>query len=289
MVVVSSIADNTTHAGGSGCAAVGAGVNAADLTMAGSTVSGNRATFDAIATNASAGGGLDVVDATIRNSTVSGNSGFFGGGMVAASAVTLLNTTVADNFGDAIEVLSSGVTLVLRNTIVSADSPRQACAAAFGDPFTTVGDDYNIDSDNTCGLSGTDIPGVDALLAPLANNGGPTPTQALFVGSPAVGAGNPAAPGSGGLACEATDQRGMIRPVGARCDIGAFEGSVTTTSTTSTTTTTLCPAAPSSGCQPALGGKARLTLKGSLDTRKQRLSWKWASSAAVPEATSRIP
>jgi cysteine-rich repeat protein len=38
-----------------------------------------------------------------------------------------------------------------------------------------------------------------------------------------VNAGNPNVPGSGGAACAATDQRGIDRPSGLRCDIGAFE------------------------------------------------------------------
>ena len=61
----------------------------------------------------------------------------------------------------------------------------------------------------------------DALKAA----GGPTPTQPLKPGSPALDAGNPAAPGSP-RACETTDQRGAARPasLGAgRCDVGAFE------------------------------------------------------------------
>jgi len=47
-----------------------------------------------------------------------------------------------------------------------------------------------------------------------------------MAGSPAIDAGNPATPGSGGNACQATDQRGVSRPVGMRCDMGAYEGSV---------------------------------------------------------------
>jgi hypothetical protein len=39
-------------------------------------------------------------------------------------------------------------------------------------------------------------------------------------------AGNPALPGSSGTACEATDQRGIARPLGVRCDIGAVEQGV---------------------------------------------------------------
>jgi len=54
------------------------------------------------------------------------------------------------------------------------------------------------------------------LLGPLAANGGPTPTHALLLGSPAFGAGT-------NTGCPATDQRGIVRPQGILCDIGAFE------------------------------------------------------------------
>ena len=57
----------------------------------------------------------------------------------------------------------------------------------------------------------------DAMIGPLASNGGPTLTHALLTGSPAIDAG-------GEPSCPATDQRGTIRPVGGACDIGAFEG-----------------------------------------------------------------
>lgn len=57
---------------------------------------------------------------------------------------------------------------------------------------------------------GSDIvPGVklDKILAPLANNGGPTKTHALVRGSPAVDPTPLADPG-----CTGTDQRGVPRP-----------------------------------------------------------------------------
>jgi hypothetical protein len=57
---------------------------------------------------------------------------------------------------------------------------------------------------------------ADPLLGALADNGGPTQTRALNTGSPAIDAGN-----SG--ACPATDQRGVSRPQGGGCDIGAYE------------------------------------------------------------------
>ncbi|MCB9420636.1 MAG: hypothetical protein H6667_12585 [Ardenticatenaceae bacterium] len=57
---------------------------------------------------------------------------------------------------------------------------------------------------------------ADPLLGVLADNGGPTETRALSSGSPAIDAGN-------NLACPATDQRGITRPQGGGCDIGAYE------------------------------------------------------------------
>ena len=57
---------------------------------------------------------------------------------------------------------------------------------------------------------------ADALIGPLAANGGPTPTHALLDGSPALDAADIAA-------CPRTDQRGVRRPQGSGCDSGAFE------------------------------------------------------------------
>jgi hypothetical protein len=71
-------------------------------------------------------------------------------------------------------------------------------------------------------LVGTVTTPIDALLGPLAASG-PTPVAVPAPGSPAIDAGDPATPGSGGGACEPTDQRGALRPIGARCDIGAVE------------------------------------------------------------------
>jgi hypothetical protein len=61
---------------------------------------------------------------------------------------------------------------------------------------------------------------ADAMLGPLAGNGGPTRTHALLAGSPAIDAGTCTDPDGDTVA---TDQRGVGRPEGSACDTGAFE------------------------------------------------------------------
>jgi len=81
------------------------------------------------------------------------------------------------------------------------------------------GQGYNLDSGASCGLSRpTDLANTDPLLDPPTFNGGPTPTQTLLPGSPAINRGGSRANGS-----PASDQRGVSRPQGAACDIGAYE------------------------------------------------------------------
>src|SRR5262249_55943785 len=77
------------------------------------------------------------------------------------------------------------------------------------------------------GTSTANISGVNPMLGPLQNNGGPTQTMALLPGSPAIDHGsNPA-----GLT---TDQRGtgFRRAINGHIDIGAFESQPPATSTT---------------------------------------------------------
>ena len=94
------------------------------------------------------------------------------------------------------------------NTIV-ADSTSGADCVNPGTLFTNIN---NLIEDGSCSPAVTG----DPLLLPLADNGGSTHTMALGDGSPAIDAGDDAA-------CEATDQRGLSRPQGTHCDIGAYE------------------------------------------------------------------
>jgi Ca2+-binding RTX toxin-like protein len=151
---------------------------------------------------------------TVTQSTISGNvasaSGSDGGGVATSTGnVTLVHVTMHGNSsgdpGDAL-VNQSG-SIGVRHTIVD-DGPT-ACVGA-----TDQGG--NVDAGSSCGLPPGDS-NLDPLIRPLADNGGPTQTHALAVGSPA--ADRIATPD-----CSLpTDQRGFPRPYGAGCDAGAYE------------------------------------------------------------------
>ena len=66
------------------------------------------------------------------------------------------------------------------------------------------------------GSTCTNIITADPKLGTLGNYGGSTQTIPLQAGSSAIDMGNNAT-------CAATDQRGITRPQGLHCDIGAFE------------------------------------------------------------------
>jgi hypothetical protein len=114
---------------------------------------------------------------------------------------------------------------------------------AFG-AFVDLG--HNISSDASFAFTqSSSFNGYDPLVGPLADNGGPTRTLALLSDSPAIDAGSDEA-------CPPTDQRGVPRPFGEHCDIGAFELNERTLSIPGSTTNRSAPrielgAAPGQG------------------------------------------
>ncbi len=81
----------------------------------------------------------------------------------------------------------------------------------------------NVFTDSSCvtTLDPTDVVVGDAMIGPVTDNGGPTPTAAPFPGSPVIdhiAADDPACADP-----EATDQRGQPRHQGVGCDAGAVE------------------------------------------------------------------
>ena len=169
---------------------------------------------------------------TLENSTVSGNSGSAGtGGIINVGSMDLNNVTITNNTsneesaGRAGGISGDGGVLNLRNTLIAGNHNTAGGSPDCAGTLTSQGHNL-IQNTMGCTIVGTTTGnklGVNPLLGPLANNGGPTRTHSLGATSPAREAGNPAAPGSSSTACRTTDQRGVNRPQGARCDIGAVE------------------------------------------------------------------
>jgi beta-glucanase (GH16 family) len=183
-----------------------------------STISGN--------VSGDVGGGIrSLGNMTISNSTISGNqsTGWHGGAIFHTDGnMAITNSTIANNKGPdwAPSAIFNGSfggpapTLTLVNTIVSGNQ-WYACDHRTGANVLISGGN-NVVQDDTCNPVASDKIGVNSLIGPLADNGGPTRTHALLEGSPAIDA-------ALASACPATDQRGVTRPQGPGCDIGAFE------------------------------------------------------------------
>ncbi|HEY4046915.1 MAG TPA: choice-of-anchor Q domain-containing protein [Acidobacteriaceae bacterium] len=225
-VTNSTISGNA--AGGQGVAvSIGGGIeNNGTLTVTNSTFSGNTAGTTGL------GGGINNIGIlTVRNSTFSHNTAASGAGIYNFSKLIVTNSTFSGNAGtngggisDSAPDLSDS--MLIKSTILAGNTG--------GNCFHSINLDsqgYNLSDDATCtiGVHGftqpTDMNNTLAGLDPkgLQNNGGPTQTIALLPASPAVDAipvanctdtqGNPVT----------TDQRGVSRPQGKGCDIGAYE------------------------------------------------------------------
>jgi len=186
---------------------------------------------------------------TLVNSTVAGNQGagltVRRGSSTSPTSIAIANCTIAGNTynsssavsGAGIDVTGNGTSplITLHNTIVagnvlvpSGGSPilkdlntsTQTTILVQPPRYESLG--YNLIQDpggaTIAGTTTGNLLGVDPLLGPLADNGGPTQTMALLLGSPAIDAGdNTGAP--------AYDQRGVgfARIVRGTIDMGAFE------------------------------------------------------------------
>ncbi len=223
-------------------------------TQSGSTLAVINSTFSGNSASGNGGGIANSGALTVVNSTFTGNSGYFGGAIRNDGPATLnvVNSTIVGNsavtrpcpvgsictlvIADGGGIYNSG-TLNLDNSIVLGNRADQnpsdisgwvttAHYNLLGDPLVfyawngvdpirkTVNDD--IANGN---FSVIDPTGV--LDFNLANNGGPTQTLALVSGSLAIDAADDAM--CANPLVNNRDQRGVTRPQGAHCDIGAFE------------------------------------------------------------------
>jgi predicted outer membrane repeat protein len=150
----------------------------------------------------------------IENNTFYANQAAGKGGAINTSGSSVLtNNTLSDNSADSggsIYLQAPG-SMTLNNNIIANNSSGGECSS-YGTVFTQGANNLVEDGSVECKPTLITDPG----LSPLANNGGLTQTMAIGSDSPAYDSG-------GDAFCTATDQRGVIRPQGSHCDIGAFE------------------------------------------------------------------
>jgi len=220
---------NSTVSGNTSAGSYGGGIanGAATLILTNSTVSGNTSS------NSDGGGIGNQGIATVTNSTVSGNTAWGNGGGIAngsgftgGGTVTLINSTVSGNTsgsGGAGIQNTSGGTLNVKNTIVANNKLAGGTVENCGGTGSSLG--YNLSDDASCAFftATGDLTNTPANLGPLQNNGGLTETLALLVGSAAIDHVPLAVCTDTDGTPISTDQRGVARPQGPACDIGAFE------------------------------------------------------------------
>jgi CSLREA domain-containing protein len=254
--VRSMIAGNFAAASGGGVRnGLGASVIFIDTTISGNTANvsgGGVSNNDGVAsfTNSTVSGNISVNEgggifnsavstSNIVNSTFSGNRSNLSGGGVHGGTTNLSNATLTANVADS-DANGTGdgggvaaTALTTKNSIIGGNTDSSPPPGVVSPDCQGVltSQSYNLIGNNT-GCTGTIGPGdkvgsaaspIAPGLAPLANNGGSSFTHSLLVSSPAHNGGSPAHPGGSGDACAVTDQRGVPRPQGGRCDMGSFE------------------------------------------------------------------
>lgn len=175
-------------------------------------------------------------NARIVNSTLFGNGNTSSNDGFTAQVIgePASNTTFAFSTIDGasatatpgIRALDPSASFTFKSTIL-ADHPAGNCTL----DGTPVGSDgYNLDSDGTCVLTGTadqfgtvSAPKATGLAETLASNGGATQTDALAATGPAIDYIPASACTDDQGAFVTVDQRGLTRPSGQGCDIGAYE------------------------------------------------------------------
>ncbi|MBM3969023.1 MAG: hypothetical protein FJ302_04030, partial [Planctomycetes bacterium] len=216
----------TTIAGNTATATGGAIRNTGTLNLTNSTLSGNTSTGN--------GGGLINVagaNATLEGVTISGNrsNSGAGGGIRNDGTLRLINDTIANNRSLAARggagISRNGV-ITIGNTIVS---DNLFTSGALNDlsagTFVSLGGNLIRTPGAAVGFGAQDQLNVNPVLQALSNNGGPTQTHAVLIGSAAIDRGLTANVTAG----VTTDQRGAPRlldgptAVFNAVDVGAIE------------------------------------------------------------------
>lgn len=189
----STFVNNSAQSGGAIYLSQSIFSNDVSSNMVNNTFVGNQA-------NTSSGIG-GAIYSNIDNSSMNGNAFF------------LSNNTFSENGAYSGGNLYNLGSMSFHNNIFANNTSGGDCYSMGSIyPIVVYGLNNLIEDGVSCS-QGTFISG-DPLLGPLADNGGPTQTMALLPGSPAIDA---------GTTCVFEDQRGVFRPQGNYCDIGAYE------------------------------------------------------------------
>ena len=218
-----------------------ASVNGGGLYNTGSPSTLMNITFKANTANNSGGGIYNhQSETTLENITLDQNSaGYSGGGMSNYSShPTLTNVTFHNNsavtYGGGLSQSFSSPTLIHVTFSGNSASASNGGAITNDDSHPMIvnsilygnvgGEIRNFTGSSPQvtysivqgGYAGTGNLNANPLLDSLQNNGGFTQTMALGAASPAIDAGT-------NTNCPSTDQRGVSRPQGSHCDMGAYE------------------------------------------------------------------
>ncbi len=175
------------------------------------------ATNDTLVGNSATGGSTA---APYAGGSANGGGFFSQGGTVTFAYLTICGNRAIGGAGSPNGLgVGGGInatngSLLLLDSIVAENPAGSDFYGTYG-ALTDGGDNISSDSSFPFSAAGS-MNNTNPQLGQLGNYGGPTQTVPLLAGSPAIDAG-----GAGG--CPATDQRGVARPVGGACDIGAFE------------------------------------------------------------------
>jgi len=202
IVMNSTISGNRTMNGN------GAGIdNSSNLNCSNSTISSN------MASGGNGGGIYEDKDGgfDIKFCTIANNSAGTGGGIAIAPNAQpynyLSDDIIAENSAQLSPDLAGGIICLSRNLI---QNPSGAAIRYLNRNGTIIA---NPGPDNRDAIP---ILGQPPRLGTLQDNGGPTWTQALLPGSPAIGAAD--------CFSNNIDQRGNPRPKENHCDLGAYQG-----------------------------------------------------------------
>jgi len=212
-------------------------LDSANIEISNFTVSGNQAQIDRGGLYVSAD---DYSTVQINNFTVSSNDARFFPGMIAiarddaiidlgSATITNNQKTTSSGGTDALglEAFSESNGLIISTSVIAGNGSFYENDLVINASKGTAIIRYSlIGSQNLFGSISTDattdaLTGLNALLGPLADNGGPTRTHLPFTASPLIDAVLFGQAGCGTTLT--TDQRGEVRPLDGACDIGSVE------------------------------------------------------------------